>query len=68
MPGLTLIEAEVAPVLQRKLVAPLTVSVADPPTQSRGTDALTDTVGATSTATVTDALAEQPPSFVTVTS
>jgi hypothetical protein len=48
-------------------LAPLAVSVADAPTQISAGEAETDTLGAAFTATVTEAVPEQPLALVPVT-
>ena len=65
--GLTVMLAVVWPVLHWYDVAPLAVSVDDPPAQIADGEAEAVTLGKGSTETVTDAVPEQPLEFVPVT-
>lgn len=65
--GLTAIDAEIAPLFHKKLVAPVAFKVTDAPAQITEADEVIDTLGVALTATANDALAEQPPAFVPIT-
>jgi len=65
--GFTVMLAVVCPVFQWYEVAPLAVSVLDPPAQIDSGEAAADTVSDEPTATVTEAVPEQPPELVPVT-
>ena len=65
--GLTIILAEVAPLLHKKVEAPAAVSVVDAPAQISEDDALMVTAGAALTATDILAVSEQPLALVPVT-
>lgn len=65
--GLTVILDEVAPVLHKKLDAPLAVSVVEAPAQIVDGEALTLTVGMAITVIVRTAVAEHPLALVPVT-
>jgi hypothetical protein len=65
--GLTVIEVDVAPLLQTYDDAPLAVSVVDAPAQIADVEAVIDTLGEALTVIVFDTIAVQPPAFVPVT-
>ena len=65
--GLTVIDEDVAPLLQIYDDPPLAVSVVEAPAQIVDADALTFTLGVAFTVIATEALAEHPLKFVPVT-